>query len=44
MHDATDLLHGEEKRVWAIKHIAGKVRCLREHAPHALDLTTQRYR
>src|SRR6266705_6678045 len=38
------LLHGEETRVWGDQAYRGQSEVLREHAPHALDFTHQRYR
>jgi IS5 family transposase len=38
------LLHGEETRVWGDQAYRGQGEVLREHAPHALDFTNQRYR
>src|SRR6266705_5204450 len=38
------LLHGEETRVWGDQVYRGQSEVLREHAPHALDFTHQRYR
>src|ERR1700732_3453029 len=38
------LLHGAETRVWGDQAYRGKGEVLREHAPHALDFTNQRYR
>ena len=38
------LLHGEETRVWGDQAYRGPSEVLREHAPHALDFTHQRYR
>src|ERR1700737_763736 len=38
------LLHGAETRVWGDQAYRGQGEVLREHAPHALDFTNQRYR
>src|SRR6266403_4681322 len=38
------LLHGAETRVWGDQAYRGQGEVLREHAPHALDFTHQRYR
>src|ERR1700675_4888079 len=38
------LLHGAETRVWGDQAYRGQAEVLREHAPHALDFTNQRYR
>ena len=39
-----ELLHGEETRMWGDQAYRGQGEVLREHAPHALDSTHQRYR
>jgi IS5 family transposase len=45
VHDATvlpDLLHGQETRVWGDQAYKGQTEVIREHAPHARDLTNRR--
>ena len=47
VHDATalsDLLHGEETRVWGDSAYQGQTDVLRQHAPEARDLTNRRTR
>ena len=47
VHDATilsDLLHGEETKVWGDSAYQGQTDVLRQHAPKACDLTNRRYR
>ncbi len=47
VHDATvlsDLLHGDETRVWGDSAYQGQTDVLRQHAPKARDLTNRRTR
>jgi IS5 family transposase len=39
-----DLLHGEETKVWGDQAYRGQTEAIREAAPRAQDLTSQRYR
>ena len=40
----SDLLHGEETRVWGDQSYRGQREVIRKHAPNALDFTNRRYR
>jgi transposase, IS5 family len=47
VHDSvclSDLLHGDEARVWGDSAYQGQSEVIRKHAPKAKDFTTRRYR